>query len=609
MVKKVLNQAFLFILVLVQSNICAQGISVDSATIYFDQVKEYSEQGQKGSATFYLEKLELFANNASDYKKIIEAFRIYGHLLEEEGSYDACIDLYRKGVDYANQYGDRKYASMMLIDISQAYRIFHNYDLALEYGKEALLVLGDQINTDIQQRINAQSIVAAAFTEKGLLDSALKYQLELMDFLPQIDSAQLRGNMINLGYTYMELGQLEECRYWTEAGLRYFKDGVPYELATVYTNLAMYGNRADKLPYSLRMFDSALFYMDKSPYIETLVWIYEERAEVYEKMKKYDLAIKDLESLQMVKDSIFKTERDLTVQEMEAKYQADKKEQQIANQSLMLAEEKALNQRNSFFILALLLALAVIVVVVLYYRNVLSKKQQQQLHQKDLEAKALQMNAIISSQENERKRFASDLHDGFGQMISILKMNVESLKNNGTDKAERSDIFNKSKEMLDEMYDELRGICFNLMPQTLVKNGLIEALKEFASRINVSGKVNVEIHSFGMEDRLTDLQEISLYRVIQEWVNNTLKYGDATNISIQITRDEVEMTLTIEDNGMGFDKNLLFDSKGNGWKNIQSRANLIQSEIEMDTKENQQNSTFILNAPSILTTKTIRVST
>lgn len=211
------------------------------------------------------------------------------------------------------------------------------------------------------------------------------------------------------------------------------------------------------------------------------------------------------------------------------------------------------------------------------------------------------MKAIVKGQEDERNRFARDLHDGFGQMISSLMLNIRGLESAALkNEKERTGIFQLSVSILNDMYVELRNICFNLMPQTLIAAGVGEALKEFAARINSSGSLVVEVSLFDMEKRLAEVQEISIYRIAQEWVNNVIKYSDATRIDLQVTRDDDEITLIIEDNGNGFDKSVLVSGKGNGWKNIHSRANLIKGEVELDTSPGLKGSTFILNAPAKL---------
>lgn len=207
------------------------------------------------------------------------------------------------------------------------------------------------------------------------------------------------------------------------------------------------------------------------------------------------------------------------------------------------------------------------------------------------------MQALVKGQEDERNRFARDLHDGFGGMISALNLNLKGLNSlQSTDTEKRVDVFNTSSDILNNMHAELKNICFDLMPQTLVKHGLEAGIHELANRINSSKEKLVEVNVFGLVERLTEIQEISIYRIVQEWINNILKHSDANGISVQVTKDEEEITLMIEDDGMGFEKSLLINSNGNGWKNLNSRANLISGEIELDTIDGMRGNTLILNA-------------
>jgi len=128
----------------------------------------------------------------------------------------------------------------------------------------------------------------------------------------------------------------------------------------------------------------------------------------------------------------------------------------------------------------------------------------------------------------------------------------------------------------------------------------VYATQEFADRVNAADKIKIETNFFGLEERLTDVQEISLYRITQEWVNNVIKYSDAQNITIQLTKDEEELNLLIEDNGIGFDKSKLTRGSGTGWKNLNSRANLIKGELELDTLVGRRGSTIIVVAPAFV---------
>jgi signal transduction histidine kinase len=283
-----------------------------------------------------------------------------------------------------------------------------------------------------------------------------------------------------------------------------------------------------------------------------------------------------------------------TIAELQTKYETEKKEQQIALQKAEIMEQKAKNSLSIATIIGLLILLGLLVIITMLARSWGRKKHAMQIQRAEIRQREIQIEAALNSQESERKRFARDLHDGFGQMISVLNLNLNSLK---SDQSDREQLFQNSRKVLDDMYKELKGICFNLMPETLIKSGVVDAIKEFALRVNNTGKVVMMFDTFGLEQRLMDLQEISIYRITQEWVNNILKYSDADKITISLTRDEEEITLLIEDNGPGFDKQNLIQGTGNGWKNMNSRSNLIKGELELDTTPGLNGTTLILNLP------------
>ena len=147
------------------------------------------------------------------------------------------------------------------------------------------------------------------------------------------------------------------------------------------------------------------------------------------------------------------------------------------------------------------------------------------------------------------------------------------------------------------MHAEIRGIAFNLMPQTLIQSGLVPALEEMAMRMNESGKVFMKVSGFDLPSRLEELQEISLYRVIQEWLNNILKYSEATSIDLQLVGYEDEISIVVEDNGNGVDPAVLSQGKGHGWRNIQTRLTLIRATWEIDSRPAVKGATFIIHMP------------
>lgn len=208
--------------------------------------------------------------------------------------------------------------------------------------------------------------------------------------------------------------------------------------------------------------------------------------------------------------------------------------------------------------------------------------------------KEAQIRATIESQENERRRFAQDLHDGMGQLISALRLTIHHLDTHGGQSA--ADHFSKAETLLNDMHQEIRSIAFNLMPQTLVKSGVIPALKEVINRLS-SSAITINISSFEIPERLDQLKEIALFRILQEWLTNIVKYSNASSIDIQFVGHDNELTVVIEDDGDGFDQKLLTEGDGHGWKNIQSRVSFLQASLYIDTEPGRKGTSFTLNIP------------
>jgi signal transduction histidine kinase len=210
--------------------------------------------------------------------------------------------------------------------------------------------------------------------------------------------------------------------------------------------------------------------------------------------------------------------------------------------------------------------------------------EQRIIHQKEMTT------ALISSQEQERTRFASDLHDGMGQVMSSLRLVLQRSSGQTPQTA---------IELLDQMHRDIRGIAFDLSPTTLKEEGLPAALRELVSRLNQSSVIQITVGETGMETRLPSDMELALYRITQEWLNNIFRHGGAHKISLQIICHPDQISLMIEDDGPGFDPGNLEKSTGNGWRNIQSRLIPFAGTVHLDSQKGKQGTVFIAEFPFV----------
>ena len=163
-----------------------------------------------------------------------------------------------------------------------------------------------------------------------------------------------------------------------------------------------------------------------------------------------------------------------------------------------------------------------------------------------------QASQIVDAQEEERKRIAKDIHDGIGQMLTALKFNIESI--NFKDKASFEERVEKLKLLLSDLIKEVRSVTFNLTPPELKDYGIVPTLNKLVAQLSkLTGKRIFFENQTDFSGRFDSLVETNLYRVVQEALNNSLKYAEANYILITLSHSENKLSIVIDDDGKGFD--------------------------------------------------------
>jgi two-component system, NarL family, sensor kinase len=189
--------------------------------------------------------------------------------------------------------------------------------------------------------------------------------------------------------------------------------------------------------------------------------------------------------------------------------------------------------------------------------------------------------AEIQTLENERKRIASDLHDELGPLLSAVKMQINHLE--PSDEIETA-VLEKSSKQIDGIIQRFREISYNLLPNTLVRKGFVKATYEFIEKTKTLHPLIIKFNTTDFS--LLPEAEISLYRVLQEIIQNTIKHARATFLKIDIIKNEKTILLTAQDDGIGFnyiEKSLL--AKGIGLLSLQSRVQLLHGHLTINTKQ------------------------
>lgn len=237
----------------------------------------------------------------------------------------------------------------------------------------------------------------------------------------------------------------------------------------------------------------------------------------------------------------------------------------------------------------LILAFGIILFFSIYKKRLQS--QQLYLSQMKAEHRKQLLENTVSSQEKERKRFASDLHDEVGAMLSFIKLNLGRLEKK-EENQELKELAAESKEHLNQVITEVRRITRDLSPPTLEKLGLVAAVNEFLSWVKRSDSLLFSLNVTGKEVRFDPKNEIAVFRIAQELINNAIKHAEATKITIKLKYTSTHIFLSVTDNGKGFDVEKA-KTKGLGLKNLESRTEILKGSFKFRSKP-KKGATFVL---------------
>lgn len=205
------------------------------------------------------------------------------------------------------------------------------------------------------------------------------------------------------------------------------------------------------------------------------------------------------------------------------------------------------------------------------------------------------LNTIISTEEKERQRFSTDLHDGLGPLLSSIKISISALSNMERDPA-KTEIIQNADYVINEAIKSLKEISNNLSPHILNNFGLGRAVANFINRLTLPDSLKINYTNNLKAERFDNNIEVILYRIICELINNTVKHAQASRIDLKITLKDEEITVSYVDNGKGFNTSqvLGFSSrKGMGLSNVISRISSLKGTINIDSKPNDGVKIFI----------------
>lgn len=481
----------------------------------------YLHTGNYDEAAAFSYKATVIATNNKDFVAIARNANNFGAILSEMGEMDKAFEYIKKGKEIAYKYKEARYIlSYLYLNEARIQYWTKKYDDALSKCQRAF-----QLATEFRQAGVQHDVIHLSgkiYEAKGLLPKAKECFLKVLDMKPDYALGKMRAAM--------SMGELE-----IKAGR--------YPLAKEYLISALQTARA----LNAR---------------RELVDIYKYLAQYYRKTGDYDHAFVHQELATVLKDSILNLEKINAVNLLEVKYRMAQKDKEIAENKLMITSQKAKIVRNNILIWGLILiALATIIILRIYYYNRQRSEKQRR--------KIAVWQALSEGEEKERARIARELHDGIGGLLSTLKMQLGILAKRMPGVA-AIDIYHESRSILDNTMAEVRKTAHNLMPELILRHGLVEAIRIFCNNIRDDEGLKMDFQYYGYIGNLEPGFQLAVYRIIQELLQNVLKHAHAAAVLVQLSRHSDVLDITVEDNGKGFDPSA--ERKGMGLDSMERRV-------------------------------------
>lgn len=515
-----------------------------------------------------------------------------GAIYFSQENYYTALDYFFESLKYLTP-GREHRRKVLYTYITDIYTTLNNLDKATEYSEKNIAL------AEKDSSITANSNIYFSYIDVCLakkdLETATRYLDKLQPFMPEPGQVQ-----VSFGY-YLKRGRVSFIKQHYNAAYNYFKETYKYALEGRHNNsksITLYYLSATALKigqdeaaknYALENLSLAENMYTRSSKIDALTNL----ANYYNKTGNKAKAFELIQQTIQLKDSLTAETNIKQLKVLGAIYDAEKQQKQISQlqyeKEKQAVEVKHKSALNKVFIASILILLIVGYLGFINFKKgqQLAKQQQalqkQKISELEKDKQLLTIDAMLKGQEEERSRIAKDLHDGLGSLLSGTKLSFMNVKENLPLTPETNTQFDRSLSMLDNSIGDLRKVAQNLMPEALVKFGLQEAVRDFCDGIQSTTGIKIVFQQFGERRKLHSTAEMFIYRIIQELVNNAVKHAEATQVIVQLTMSDNKTGITVEDNGKGFDKNILTQTKGAGMANISYRVQYFNGTSDLVT--------------------------
>ena len=553
-------------------------IGAFKSTMYSGIVK--SDLAQYDSALFYYKKALPLSEKTNSPRDRAVTYVNMGNVYQFKGELDSVPDYYLRAIKSFELAKDSISISNVYINLATLFQTLDQTEKQIEYLKIAIKTIPR----------HAENLLGLSYGNLGLA------------YIDQ-NNSELAFKYFILSDSISKNGRYPRLRFFSERNLgeyHFFKKS--YEKAISYYQKALKEGEAINDAYfkndvllnlglaynELKNFVKAEYYLRKAfdmganaRAIEIQQKASLNLAEIKQSQGDIKSALDYYKTYSILKDSLTGLEKVKAINEIETKYQSEKKDKELAQQDLKIEKQQSeLQKRKSQYALMTGLAIFLLVASVLSwfsYRQRQKRKNQEILTlRREQQVKTLE--SLVEGEEKERLRIAKELHDGVNGDLSAIKYKLTAMVEHSTD------VVNEVVAMLDHSSEQVRAISHNLVPPALEKFELTEALEDYAASMNDIHEPEISFQFLGNPIQLPKKIEVNLYRIVQELLSNSIKHAQASEITVQISHQQGNLLITVEDNGIGFDPQQT-NRKGIGLTNIQSRIDYLKAKKDLVSNE------------------------
>lgn len=551
---------------------------------------------------------------------IAESMNIVGIVYDVTAKYDSALSKYDEIIELSDVCGLEVMKAQIYNNIGLIYWNTGELDKAIDYYTRSLQIFEKHKK---QRGISSSlSNIGLLYTEKKEYEQAEQYQLRALEIRQETkDWYGVSVSYVNLANICMGRDQLDSAKDYLHASVR-IKDSLNdlRGLAINYNNLGIISHNQDKndsAVYYLRKgiairkqlgeknleasdhFSLGFFYLDREMFeaayaqLDTAMMlatesrskslvgkIYKRYARIDTLVGNYESAARNLTKYYEIEQELSGIEKEKAFDEIQTRYETEKKERALAESAVILAQEELKVRQRTIWLVVLLGALGLLGVSGIYIYRQQKLKQQQMAEEARLHDELAKAELKAKIQE-ERVRISRDLHDHIGSQLTIISSAVDNIAFSESDEGK--------KEALYEIADNGRNTMIQLretiwaMNQTVIDlDTLVAKTREFVSRLKLKNqKVEVVLQSDEDAD-LSPAVAINLYRVVQESVNNAVKYAEFSLLQIDFEKQNGSLSIKVEDDGRGFLVNDLSE-KGYGLINMRQRVTGFDGTLELDS--------------------------